>query len=115
MPPRTSPMPPLAMPGLPVGFTFTWPSGSAISVWNPLRTTMQPVARAASRAASMRCALMSFAVVPRMRASSPGCGVMTRGRRSGFSSSARPAKAFSAEASMTSGSSMSATSWRMRA
>ena len=56
-------MPPLAMPGLPVGLTFTWPSGSAIRDWNPLRTTMQPVARAASRAASMRWALMSFAVV----------------------------------------------------
>src|SRR2546430_4504466 len=38
IPARTSPMPPLAMPGLPVGFTFTCPSGSATSVWWPFST-----------------------------------------------------------------------------
>ena len=39
MPVRTSPVPPVAMPGLPVGLMNTFSSGVAISVRCPLRTT----------------------------------------------------------------------------
>src|SRR5205823_4630946 len=37
-PVSTSPVPPVAMPGLPVGFTHTCPSGAAVRVRKPLRT-----------------------------------------------------------------------------
>ena len=40
MPVKTSPVPPVAMPGLPVGFTHTVPSGETISVRCPLSTTI---------------------------------------------------------------------------
>ena len=45
MPASTSPMPPLAMPGLPVGTIATRPSGSAITVRAPFSTVTTPCSR----------------------------------------------------------------------
>ena len=53
MPPSTSPLPPLAMPGFPVVFTRTGPSGEAVSVRWPLSTRMQRCWRAKDRAAAL--------------------------------------------------------------
>ena len=53
-PVSTSPLPPLAMPGLPVGLTQTSPSGSAMSDRWPLSTTTAPLAWAACRTAPRR-------------------------------------------------------------
>ena len=42
IPASTSPLPPVAMPELPVGFTSTLPFGEAITVPAPLRTVTTP-------------------------------------------------------------------------
>ena len=54
MPVRMSPMPPVAMPGLPLWFTHTRPSGSAVSVRCPLRTSTSLCCCANLRATPMR-------------------------------------------------------------
>jgi hypothetical protein len=53
IPVSMSPVPPVAIPGLPVGFTQTVPSGAAISVRCPLSTTI-----------SLACSRANFAQPP---------------------------------------------------
>ena len=54
MPVRISPVPPVAMPGLPVVFTQASPSGCATSVRWPLSTTIHSCSRANLRATPRR-------------------------------------------------------------
>ena len=80
MPVSTSPVPPRAIPGLPVGFRKTVPSGAAITLAAPLRTRYTRWAVAKSRATSMRSRLhVRDARRRAARAISPGCGVRQRG------------------------------------
>ena len=75
MPASTSPLPPRAKPGLPVGFTAHRPSGAAMTVRAPFSTTTASHAFAKRRAVPSRSALMSAAEHPVSRAISPGWGV----------------------------------------
>ena len=99
MPANTSPLPPLAMPGLPTRSTAASPSGNAQTVSGPLRTTVQPCRTAKSDAASALPVLSG----PARRANSPSCGVSTMGARARSSTAASCATAKSASASSTSG------------
>ena len=47
-PVKTSPVPPVARPGFPVGLRKSRPSGVAVTVRWPLRTATAPLARARS-------------------------------------------------------------------
>src|SRR4029077_16075830 len=75
MPESTSPMPPLAMPGFPVGEIATAPSGAAITVGPPFKTVTTPCSAANRRAIATRSSCTSRVVPPTRRAISPGCGV----------------------------------------
>ena len=72
IPASTSPLPPLAMPGLPVGFTAQRPSGAATTVAAPFSATTAPVSLAFCRAAPNRSAWISGMVSSHSRAISPG-------------------------------------------
>jgi hypothetical protein len=75
MPVSTSPMPALAMPGLPDALTHQRPSGDAITVPLPFSAT-HALNRAATRfAAAIRSDCTSATVASRSRAHSAGCGV----------------------------------------
>ena len=111
-PVSTSPMPAVAIPGFPVGFTVACPSGEAVTVGAPLSTTTERQRCAHSRAASMRRASRAGTATPVSRAISPKCGVSTRAPGPRVSGSGFPAKAFRPSASMTSGRSHSATTRR---
>ena len=97
-------MPPLAMPGLPVGLMHTRPSGAPITVRAPL-STRSPRRAARERARSSRCdrPAPSSIVAPSMRAISPGMRRETRGPARRRSRSRCPASALSASASTTIG------------
>ena len=99
MPASTSPLPPLAIPGLPARSTAVSPSGNAQTVSGPLRTTVQPCAAAKADAASA----LPAASAPASRANSPSCGVRTMGARARLSTATSCATAKSASASSTSG------------
>jgi len=71
-PERTSPVPPVAMPGLPVGLTQAAPSGRAMTVRCPLSTTTAPDSTAKARAVSSRRRCTSLVEAPTSRAISPG-------------------------------------------
>ena len=88
-PVRTSPLPPLAMPGLPEVLTAMRPSGWATRVRAPLSTRMTPWRAAKPRAMPRRSSWTSAVVRPARRAISPGCGVRTTVRPPG----ARPSRA----------------------
>src|SRR5215831_953836 len=81
IPESTSPVPPVAMPGLPVGFTRTCPFGSATTERAPLSTTTARWVRAKAVAVAIRCVWTSATVLPARRAISPGWGVRTTGAR----------------------------------
>ena len=72
MPASTSPLPPLAMPGFPVGFTAQRPSGAAMTVAAPFSTTTAPVSRAFCWAAPSRSDWISGMESSHSRAISPG-------------------------------------------
>ena len=72
IPASTSPLPPLAMPGLPVGFTAQRPSGAATTVAAPFSATTAPVSLAFCRAAPSRSDWISGMVSSHSRAISPG-------------------------------------------
>ena len=57
MPVKTSPVPAVAMPGLPVGQMATSPSGRAMTVRAPFKTTNTPRSRANRLAVPIRSAL----------------------------------------------------------
>src|SRR5438034_458677 len=71
-------VPPLAIPGFPVGFTKTRPSGSPITLQAPLRTTCAPWRVANSRTVVIRARWTSGTEAASKRAISPGWGVRTR-------------------------------------
>ena len=80
-PVRMSPVPPVAMAGLPVGLIHTRPSGKAIRVRWPLSTRQTWRSSAKSRGAGgARRPRSRRTVLPVSRAISPGCGVRTRSR-----------------------------------
>ncbi len=79
MPVSTSPVPPEAIPGLPVGFRNTVPSGAATTLTAPLSTRNTRWAVANARATAMRSRCTSGTLDPTRRAISPGCGVRQRG------------------------------------
>ena len=99
-PDSTSPLPPLAMPQLPVVFIRHRPSGPATTVPGPFSTTTAPDRRAKSSAAAVR----PWDRSPPTRRNSPSWGVstVTRPRRRSHSSIC-PASAFMPSASSTSG------------
>src|ERR1700754_3717645 len=70
IPVRVSPMPPLAMPGLPQGQTATSPVGDAIRLPLPLRTTTAWKRRAISRTAAKRSACTALVSMPSRRPAS---------------------------------------------
>src|SRR2546426_769538 len=100
IPVRTSPVPPLAIPGFLVGFTKTRPSGSPIALQAPLRTTWTRWRVANWRTVSSLSRWTSASEPPSRRAISPGCGVRQRAagddgllagrRRHGHEADARP-------------------------
>lgn len=71
----TSPLPPRARPGFPVGFVHTRPSGAATTVRQPLSTTTAFHFSAYWQAVFSRSALICATESPVSRAISPGCGV----------------------------------------
>lgn len=79
IPESASPIPGVAIPGLPLEFTVTLPLASAITEHAPLSSTVARVSSASFRAAPIRFALTSAALEPSRRAISPGCGVITSG------------------------------------
>ena len=101
------------MPGLPVGLMTTRPSGWAMMLPAPLRTTTLLKRAASLRAALRRSFCTSADWMPSKVAASPGCGVNMKGRQgSAFSAffASRAAlmlgfieMALSASASMTKG------------
>src|SRR5579872_1313213 len=105
-PVRISPLPPFAMPGLPVIFTAMRPSGWAISVRQPLRTSVTLWRLANSRARGSRLAWTCFVLMPVRRAISPGWGVRTMVRPDPSIRSGWLARMFRASASMTMGRSV---------
>src|SRR5438034_96315 len=107
-PDNTSPVPPVAMPGLPVGFTAARPSARATIVRWPFKSTTAPVSIANARAVSSLRRCTSEALDDTSRAISPGWGVTTVGaeRRSASLapfSRADGARAFKPSASTSSG------------
>src|SRR5271157_3853473 len=103
IPVRISPVPPVAIPGFPVGFTHADPSGSAMTVRLPFNTSTSLCSRAKVRATFNRSACTALVEIPASRAISPGCGVSTSARVLPSSSSVLPSNAFSPSASITSG------------
>ena len=103
-------MPPVAMPGLPVGLTNTRPSGLATTVPRALERDEGAARRPpdAARSRSGRPAPRR-SPQPSRRAVSPGCGVRSRGAGAPRQSSRWPASAVSASASTTMGRSTSRT------
>ena len=80
MPARTSPVPPVAIPGFPVGFTAARPSGRATMVRWPLSDHGALALEAKARAVSEPRGLhLRHVVAATRRAISPGCGVTTVG------------------------------------
>ena len=77
IPVRISPVPPVAMPGLPVVFTQASPSAATTSVRCPFSTRIRSCSRANFRAVSQPIFCTSAMVHPARRAISPGCGVIT--------------------------------------
>ena len=98
---QTSPLPPFAMPGLPVVFTRVSPLGAAIIVPAPFSTVITRYVCAKTRAVCKRSARSSAMVRPFRRHISPGCGVMMTGACSTSSFSGVLARIFSASASRT--------------
>ena len=101
IPVRTSPLPPLASPGLPEALYLSLPSGCAATETAPLSRTMHPNAFAvfsANPAGSRSTSSIDF---PVRRAISPGCGVSTCRRESSFFNSL--SRLFSPSASITAG------------
>ena len=92
MPVRMSPVPPVAIPGLPVVLTQASPSGRTTSVRCPLSTTINSCSRANFRATPNRSFCTSATLDPASRAISPGCGVITSVRPLPFSSFGAPLK-----------------------
>src|ERR1039457_4052515 len=111
MPVRMSPVPPVAMPGLPVGLTHAVPSGSATMVRLPFSTSTSRCSRAKLRATLSRSACNALMVIPASRDISPGWGVSTSGRSWPSSRSVWPSKALSPSASMTIGILVWRTAW----
>ena len=100
MPVSTSPVPPVAMPGLPVEL-MTCRTASAITVPWPLSKTTSDAWAASAVAAPIRS--LGGPDSPVNRANSPGCGVSTRGPAWSASDSRRVASAFKPSASTTIG------------
>src|SRR6266545_3714588 len=113
MPVRTSPEPPLAMPGLPVGLMKTRPSGPPITVPAPLSASATRCRAQNVRTVSSRSACTSATVAPSILPISPGWGVSARGPAARSSRSRCPPSALRASASITIGRSTSATSPRI--
>src|SRR5262249_12038062 len=110
IPVSTSPDPPLAIPGLPVGLMNARPSEPATIVDAPLSARPPRWRGAKSRAVSIRSACPAGTVVPSILAISPGWGVSTRGPAARSSTSRWPASAVRASASTTIGRSTLRTS-----
>ena len=102
-PVSTSPVPPVAIPGLPVGLMCASPSGVATMVGAPFRTVVAPTQEANFRARAMGSRCISAMLHSVRRANSPMCGVSTRGVSQARIASRSPARALSASASMTAG------------
>src|SRR3990170_2550212 len=115
MPVSTSPVPPLARNGPPVGLIRTCPSGVPTSVRVPFSSTTARVWAASLRTWPIRSASTSRAETPARRANSPACGVRTRSARRSAISSALPPNAFSPSASRTTGISLERTISRIQA
>ena len=98
MPVRISPVPALAIPGLPVGLMYTDPSGDATIVRKPFSTTYVFRSFAKSEATSIRLPFTYSMSLLIKRAISPGWGVNTAPPRS----PSKPASAFKPSASITS-------------
>ena len=107
MPASTSPVPPLARPGLPVVLIAHCPSAPAQMLPAPLSTTWAWKRLASASAAQSRSAWTSAVVSPSRRAASAGWGVSSVGPRARAATSRASASlyamAFSASASSTSG------------
>ncbi len=111
-PSGTSPVPPVARPGLPVEFTYSC-LPSVTTVCAPFRATTHPRRSARAFAAALRdsgsCVNSTFRPnASSRRFASPGCGVMTRGPAT-FGTDPSHARFDSPAASSTSGFSISAT------
>ncbi|MNC85239.1 hypothetical protein D3C83_08290 [compost metagenome] len=107
MPVSTSPIPALAMPGLPDVLICQVPSGAAQMLPVPLSTTKLPKVFARASAAATRSFCTSRVLLPSNRAASAGWGVSSVAVLRRFSKSARCRSAairFRASASSTSGS-----------
>src|SRR5690606_30823671 len=98
----TSPLPPLARPGLPAATTCGSAPGAATTVPAPLSTTTQPKRSHSRRAAAYRSACTSAVATPSRRAASPGCGVRMASPASGCTGPPLASR-LSASASSTSG------------
>ena len=103
MPVRTSPVPPDAMPGFPVGLTKTSPDGVETMVRAPLRTTWQRKSAANCLAVPIRSSWISLEVFPTRRAISPGWGVRMTGALASRRTCLAAASAVRPSASMTMG------------
>ena len=100
IPASTSPLPPRASPGLPVALRNRAPSGVAMRVPAPFRTTVQPYFSARCTAALSRSACTCAVDRPSSRAASPGWGVSTA-KGGTLPRTCPAASAFSASASST--------------
>ncbi len=103
IPVRTSPIPPEAIPALPVGLINTLPSGCAITVQAPFRITWTLKPAAKSRAHFIRLCWTAPMPIPIRRAISPGWGVKMTGALALLRICAWPARLFNPSASTTSG------------
>ena len=79
IPESASPIPGVAIPGLPLELTVTLPLASATTERAPFSSTLAPVSLASFVATPIRFVLISAALEPSSRAISPGCGVSTIG------------------------------------
>jgi hypothetical protein len=112
----TSPLPAVPSEGFAAGFTCASPSGAAITVRAPFKTTTALAAAARRRAWPSRSACTSAVVVPARRAISPGCGVNARGAGAWRASAAASVpRRFKPSASTISGTGSSRTSRRTSA
>ena len=99
MPASTSPLPPVARPGLPQRFSQR-SSAPQMAVRCPLSSTVAPVFSASAAAAPMRSSPGSL---PIRRRYSPSCGVSTTGQAAPRSTSICPSSTFMPSASTTTG------------
>ena len=97
-------MPAVASDGSPSAETTRPCPGAATSVSGPFSTTTQPKRSTAARTLARRCAATSSDVVPSSRASSPSCGVSTRGPGQSAGSSSKSASASTTIGSVSSAS-----------